>query len=290
MHPETGLGLDAVLAEHAAAAPGALPLLSFTLDELYKSAKARGEAVLTHASYEALGGLEGAIANRADEIVAGLPAAAQAALPRVLRALTTVSEHDRPGAGCALGAARKFCRRQSGAHPDRRLHRAARLLVAASEGGTSPTVRLAHEALISRWQRARDQLAADRRDLETQNAGRAAVRALEPSARRARRLLLLRNPDLANAVDLAKRWGDELDAGDARLHQAIFSPRTSNTDPNCCWGRAVCNSCRCCGLRWPAGYGANIESGATIGSTRRQYFAIANGGGDLPYFFGPVLA
>ena len=32
--PKAGLGLDAVLAEHAAAAPGALPLLSFTLDEL----------------------------------------------------------------------------------------------------------------------------------------------------------------------------------------------------------------------------------------------------------------
>ena len=51
----------------------------------------RGEALLTHTTYEALGGLEGAIAKRADEIVAGLPAAAQAALPRVLRALTTVT-------------------------------------------------------------------------------------------------------------------------------------------------------------------------------------------------------
>ena len=49
-HPKSGLALDAVLAEHAAAAPGALPLLSFTLDELYRNAKARGEAVLTHAS------------------------------------------------------------------------------------------------------------------------------------------------------------------------------------------------------------------------------------------------
>ena len=95
-----------MLAEDAAAAPGALPLLSFTLDELYKNAKARGATVLTHASYEALGGLEGAIAKRADEIVGGLPAAAQAALPRVLRALTTVTRRSRPGAGRAVGAAR----------------------------------------------------------------------------------------------------------------------------------------------------------------------------------------
>ena len=35
-HPETGVGLDAVLAERAAAEPGVLPLLSFTLDELYR--------------------------------------------------------------------------------------------------------------------------------------------------------------------------------------------------------------------------------------------------------------
>jgi hypothetical protein len=90
-HAESSLALDAVLAEHAAAAPGALPLLSFTLDELYKNAKAHSEPVLTHSSFEALGGLEGAIANRADETVAGVPASAQAALPRVLRALTTVT-------------------------------------------------------------------------------------------------------------------------------------------------------------------------------------------------------
>ena len=68
VHPETGLRLDAVLAEDAAAAPGALPLISFTLDELYKNAKARGATVLTYASYEALGGLEGAIAKRADRL------------------------------------------------------------------------------------------------------------------------------------------------------------------------------------------------------------------------------
>jgi hypothetical protein len=47
-HSQTGLRLDAVLAQDAATAPGALPLLSFALDELYKNAKMRGEAVLKH--------------------------------------------------------------------------------------------------------------------------------------------------------------------------------------------------------------------------------------------------
>ena len=91
-HPETGIGLDAVLAERAAAEPGVLPLLSFTLDELYRrDVIASHGRVLTYATYEALGGLEGAIATRADQTVAALAPAAQAALPRVLRTLATVS-------------------------------------------------------------------------------------------------------------------------------------------------------------------------------------------------------
>jgi formylglycine-generating enzyme required for sulfatase activity len=210
VHSEAGLGLDAILAEDAAAAPGALPLLSFTLDELYKTAKARGATVLTYPSYEALGGLEGAIAKRADEIVAGLPPDAQAALPRVLRALTTVS-----GVSDLMPVARSApLEAFAEGSPARTLidaFIAARLLVAASEGGTAATMRLAHEALFSRWQRARDQLAADRRDLEKRMLVERQFGRWSQARGRARGLLLLRNPDLANAVDLARRWGDELD-------------------------------------------------------------------------------
>jgi WD40 repeat protein len=210
VHRQTGLGLDAVLAQDAAAAPGALPLLSFTLDELYKHTKSRGEAVLTHASYEGLGGLEGAIANRADETVRGLPAAAQAELPRVLRALTTVS-----GASDRAPVARSIpldtFAKNSPARTLIDAFVAARLLVAAGESGAAPTTRLAHEALIGRWQRARDQLSADRRDLETRSLVERELARWNRARGRERRLLLLHNPDLANAVDLARRWGDEID-------------------------------------------------------------------------------
>ena len=211
VHPQTGLGLDAVLAEDAAAAPGALPLLSFTLDELYKNAKARGETVLTHASYEALGGLEGAITNRADDIVGGLPAAAQAALPRVLRALTTVSGATE-GAPIARSAPLESFAEGSPARMLIDTFVIARLLVAAGVSGSASTVRLAHEALISHWHRAQDQLAADRRDLETRTLIERQFGRWSEASGHVRQLLLLRNPDLASAVDLAKRWGDELDA------------------------------------------------------------------------------
>ena len=86
---------------------------------------------------------------------------------------------------------------------------AARLLVASSDGATA-TVRVAHEALISRWKRAADQLEADRRDLETRALVERQFARWRQAPSSARPLLLLRDPDLANALDLERRWGDEL--------------------------------------------------------------------------------
>ena len=214
-HPETGIGLDAVLAEHAAAEPGVLPLLSFTLDELYRRDVTTGHGrVLTYATYEALGGLEGAIATRADQTVASLAPAAQTALPRVLRTLATVStgaDH----AAVARAAPLDSFPPGSDARTVVEALTAARLLVAAS-AGTTPTVRFAHEALLSRWQRARDQLTTDRRDIETRALVEQQRIRWQQASGRTQRQLLLRGPDLANAVDLDRRWADEL-AADTRI-------------------------------------------------------------------------
>ena len=87
----------------------------------------------------------------------------------------------------------------------------ARLLVASNEG-TTPTVRFAHEALISHWQRATDELTHDRRDLETRALVERQRARWQQARGRAQRQLLLRDPDLANAVDLDRRWGGELEA------------------------------------------------------------------------------
>ena len=55
--------------------PGALPLLSFTLSELYRRYLARGgdDRSLAEEDYEALGGVGGSLRNRADEVYRGLP-------------------------------------------------------------------------------------------------------------------------------------------------------------------------------------------------------------------------
>ena len=210
LHPETGLGLDAMLAEQAAIAPGVLPLLSFTLDELYKDLRQRGTAVFTYSNYQALGGLEGAIAKRAEATVGALPESAQRSFTHVLRALTTVSQ---VGTQTAVARSAPLTSFAEGS-PARMLVDAlteARLLIADVGDGAAPTVRLAHEALIGRWQRARDQLLADRRDLEMRTLVERQLGRWRDATGRDRRLLLLRDPDLANALDLANRWSDELD-------------------------------------------------------------------------------
>jgi WD40 repeat protein len=209
VHPDTGLGLDVVLAEHASDSPGILPLLSFTLDELCKGLKQRGTAVLTYADYETLGQLHGAIARRAESVLRDLPGAAQSALPRVLRALTMAPESaDRMPAG--RGAPLERFPEGSAARALVDAFMTARLLVASSER-SGPTVRLAHEALITSWDRARNQIALDRRDLACREVVERQFERWKALATRGRRLLLLRDPDLANAIDLAKRWPDELD-------------------------------------------------------------------------------
>ncbi|MFM7166450.1 MAG: caspase family protein, partial [Planctomycetaceae bacterium] len=55
--------------------PGALPLLSFTLSELYRRYLARrgDDRALLEEDYEALGGVGGSLRNRADEVYTGLP-------------------------------------------------------------------------------------------------------------------------------------------------------------------------------------------------------------------------
>ena len=208
--PARDIGLDATLAAEAADEPGALPLLSFLLDELYKQDIGDGRSTLTYASMRALGGLKGAIANRAEAAFAALPADVRAALPRVLHGLVTVSR-----SGAEPTARPAMLAQFADGSPERQLVDAllapqVRLLVGDGDG-EGARVRLAHEALFTHWDRAKRQIAQDRRDLETRDlvehqqtrwAG-----ATPPEARN----LLLRDPDLANAVALDRRWGDELD-------------------------------------------------------------------------------
>jgi WD40 repeat protein len=205
-----GSSLDAVIREAASAHPGSLPLLEFTLDQLWQRRAPPG--LLTFAAYEELGGLEGALGRRAEEEFAKLPDDVRAALPSVLRSLVTVGQ----GARDAPTARPAPLARLPTSSAERRLVDAflaphARLLVAESDGA-EPRVRIAHEALLTHWPRATRQIAADRIDLQLRARleQAATVWRTTPEQEQDGRLLVAGLP-LSEAQDLLTRRRDALD-------------------------------------------------------------------------------
>lgn len=160
VNSSTGIPLNEVIAEEVAREPGALPLLSYLLDQLYRAdvLEARGHA-LTFATYERLGRLEGAIAAKAEAVLGRCGPDERAALGSVLFALVQlgVAEGD---VGRAVARRAPISVFAEGT-PQRRLveallNRDARLLSSDAGVEGNPTVRVAHEALITHWPRARE--------------------------------------------------------------------------------------------------------------------------------------
>jgi hypothetical protein len=155
--PESGERLEDLLRDAAVQNPASLPLLEFTLEELYKR---RAGNRLTLAAYRELGGVEGALATRTEALFGSLPAAVRAELPRVLRELV------HPGDGSAAAPLRARAPLAAfEAHPAAaELVRAfveARLFVTDQSAGGEPVVSVAHEALLVHWPRVGRWLAED---------------------------------------------------------------------------------------------------------------------------------
>ena len=183
--------LDDLLCDAAAASPDALPLLQYTLEQLYQQRSAHGE--LTFAAYQALGGasggmggLEGVIAEQAEQLIRAMTPVQQEALPHVLALLVLVGEDESSPVG---GRRALWSELRSAA--ERELVRAlvdARLLV--SEHSTEfareePGFRVAHEALLRRWPRVTDWIAQHRQDLQTRARLRQQVQRWEQGGRAA---------------------------------------------------------------------------------------------------------
>ncbi len=83
-----GERLDDVLRDEAAQDASLLPLLEFTLNELYERRSDHGK--LTFEAYQAMGGVKGALAQRAESTFTGLPPEVQGELPAVFRQLVTI--------------------------------------------------------------------------------------------------------------------------------------------------------------------------------------------------------
>ena len=197
---ESGSRLDDVLLAATEHDPAALPLLEFTLEQLYQRRDPNGR--MTHKAYNELNGVEGALALRAEEEFARLGADAKAAFGGVFGALVNLIDirdeerpvrrraevpelSSRPGAGEFID---RFAR--------------ARLLVLDHEEGGS-TVSVVHEALFSYWGRLRDWIEQNR-DLLRVRARIELAAARWDEDGRPRDLLLPDGRLLAEAQDLVE--------------------------------------------------------------------------------------
>ncbi len=212
----SGVSLAAVIREAATRDAASLPLLSFLLDELYRRDVAgrdlhrdvadKDQRLLTYATYNELGQLEGAIARRAERLVQELSPRRAAVLPGLLLSLVEVGD-------ASASATSRVVREASIADPEQRILVQmlvdARLAV-ADDGGQGRTFRLAHEALLSHWPRLRD-LIVEHRDFLVVRRHLQAEAAAWTHHRHEDDMLLPAGRRLAEAEDVLLRHGADLD-------------------------------------------------------------------------------
>ncbi|MEA3340348.1 MAG: WD40 repeat domain-containing protein, partial [Chloroflexota bacterium] len=168
-------GLVAAIVADVSEQPGALPMLQYGLTELFEH---REGHLLTREAYQAIGGVSGALARRAEALYAGLDLASQELTRQLFLRLVTLGE------GASEGLSSPDTRRRVlrpaltdiqtpgvsespgvldvvidafGAH---------RLLTFDRDPETrTPTVEIAHEALLREWGRLREWVEASRDDV-----------------------------------------------------------------------------------------------------------------------------
>ncbi len=139
--------LVAAIVGDASGSPGSLPMVQYVLTETFEAAADRG--VMTLEDYRRLGGVSGAVAQRAEEVFGGLSDDDREAARRLFSRLVAPGE--------ASGPARRRARRTeltTVPEPVIDAFGRARLLSFDRDPATrEPTVEVTHEALIRHWPR-----------------------------------------------------------------------------------------------------------------------------------------
>jgi len=211
-------GLVERILEDAEKAPGCLPLLEFLLDRLWQLSLR--ESTVSNHTYTSGGELEGAIATYADEQFRGLTTAEQAACAALFRRLVhageTVDRDTRRRAEIAslsageLSVAKKLIKA-------RLLVAGGAAMVAGQDGG--PTVEVAHEELLRRWQALKDWVEQDRRFLKWRRELDAQVEEFRKSG------ALLSGRRLREARQFYPSRRGELEPGEKDLLRRSFARR-----------------------------------------------------------------
>jgi formylglycine-generating enzyme required for sulfatase activity len=145
-------GLAGRILRDTGSEPGALALMAFALAELYTTCQPR--TTLTHAAYDGFGGVQGAIAQRAETAYAGLEVVAQQALGEVFKHLVEVD----PERGIPTRKRARLAHFADAPAAQQLIEgfAAARLLVCDDPDDSDAVVEVAHEALLTHWSRLHD--------------------------------------------------------------------------------------------------------------------------------------
>jgi serine/threonine protein kinase len=214
---ETPAMVESML-QHLETTPGALPLLQFAATQLWEQ-RDPGRKLLTEGSYEALGGIAGALATHADSVLAELPAQARALVRAVFLRLVTP---ERTRAIVSLEELRELTRDSRELQHVIDLLVQARLLVVQTGGGaTGATVEIVHESLLHSWPTLRRWLDETQEDAAFLEQLRNAARQWQAKTQDSG--LLWRGEMVEEALRFRRRYRGEL----PRVHQdfleAVFA-------------------------------------------------------------------
>ncbi|MBH0050445.1 nSTAND1 domain-containing NTPase [Pseudoalteromonas sp. SWYJZ19] len=155
--PQTQTPLDEILCADTANNPDALPMLQYTLQELYLQRSDNNE--LLHSVYTKLGGIEGAIGKKAEDIFISLNSEQQQQLNSVLSQLVTLNPD---GKTITSRAARWQALTNTSQKELVQAMIDSRLFVSHLQNQEA-CFSLAHEALLRQWPRAK-QWISDHKD------------------------------------------------------------------------------------------------------------------------------
>lgn len=156
-------GLAERILNDAGVEPSTLPLLEFALAELWER---QTEGTLTHAGYERIGQLSGAIAHQAEKVIRGLgphqQEVARHILARLVRLADESGEHTRQRIPLAALYSEELLNKDAGRKVLDQLTQARLVTVAVASDQRQQMVEIAHEALVRRWPRLKQWLEEDR--------------------------------------------------------------------------------------------------------------------------------
>ncbi|HEX2908112.1 MAG TPA: hypothetical protein VHO69_14680, partial [Phototrophicaceae bacterium] len=194
--------------------PGALALMAYALDELYRSGTDNKR--LGHDQYDDLGGVQGAIGKRAETVFCTLDLEAQNSLPTVFQEIVEVDERGEPTrrrAELKAVASDPAAKRLVDALTGER----ARLIVQDKDGQGCPIVEVAHEALLRQWPRLRDWIGTQQSNLRMRRQIQQAMK--EWVERDRNPAYLLGGGRLADA----QAWIKQFSAGDLEREYVLTS-------------------------------------------------------------------